>query len=93
MYLSSDYNSLIDISDYMGHHDSRKYLAQLDALELYLQLILMDVSNIRDVPDHQIIHVGSSISSNLSCVDAVGIVDASYPGYRVKVPVIESETD
>ncbi|GJV37923.1 hypothetical protein Tco_1410400 [Tanacetum coccineum] len=37
----------------MGHHDSRKYLAQLDALELYLQLILMDVSNIRDVPDHQ----------------------------------------
>ncbi|GJX67145.1 hypothetical protein Tco_0302872 [Tanacetum coccineum] len=27
----------------MGHHDSREYLVQLDALELYLQLILKDI--------------------------------------------------
>nr|GEV31788.1 uncharacterized protein [Tanacetum cinerariifolium] len=35
----------IDISDYMGHHDSPKYLAQLDALELYLQLIIKPCSD------------------------------------------------
>ncbi|GKE42786.1 hypothetical protein Tco_1470070 [Tanacetum coccineum] len=66
MYLSSDYNSLIDISDYMGHHDSRKYLVQLDALELYLQLILMDVSNIRDVPGHQVVGVVKWITCDIS---------------------------
>ncbi|GJW39035.1 hypothetical protein Tco_0064880 [Tanacetum coccineum] len=40
MYLKNTTIVCIGISDYMGHHDSRKYLVQLDALELYLQLIL-----------------------------------------------------
>lgn len=30
----------VDNSDYMGYHESPRYLAQLDAMELYIHLIL-----------------------------------------------------